>query len=200
MKKNITFILVFMVGALYARTSPVIDKMNPQMRASLAESMFESADAYDQAGNKKKAKEYRLSALEVYPLGDKAYRMAQQLGITLDDEKTYTNLLVKAETAYTNKKYEEAVAGYLLALELRQPIEVYEKLQSAYEMIGDKENAQGLKEVIVIVKSDVTTIPPSDSAEETQEKYEENSEEFINPDYEIDPEYGVDPDEIINYE
>ena len=144
MKKIMLVLMVFVTGAIYARAGVTL----PMERAALAASMVESADAYAQAGNQKKANEYRKAALAFYPVGDKAQIMARQLGITLNDEETFNKFVMQADRSMKNRDYVNALSDYLMALEIRQPVEVYQKLIATYQALGNREMADGLRALV----------------------------------------------------
>lgn len=144
MKKIMLVLMVFVAGAIYARAGVTL----PMQRAALAASMAESADAYAQAGNQKKAAEYRKAALAFYPVGDQAHIMANQLGVTLNDEETFNKFVMQADRSMKNRDYSNALSDYLMALEIRQPVEVYQKLIATYQALGNREMADGLRALV----------------------------------------------------
>ena len=144
MKKIMLFFMVLMAGAIHARAGVTL----PMQREALAASMAQSADAYAQAGNQKKASEYRKAALAFYPVGDKAKIMARQLGITLNDDEIFNKFVMQADQSMKNRDYANALSDYLMALEIRQPVEVYQKLIAAYQALGNREMADGLRALV----------------------------------------------------
>ncbi|MGL5720847.1 MAG: hypothetical protein ACRCY4_00380 [Brevinema sp.] len=144
MKKSMLFLMVFVAGAVYARAGVVL----PVQRMALSASMLESTNAYEQAGNKRKSAEYRKAALDFYPVGDQAHVLARQLGVKLDDEQTFNKFVSQADRSMRSRNYANALSDYLMALEIRQPVEVYEKLIAAYQALGNREMADGLRALI----------------------------------------------------
>ncbi|MGL5253505.1 MAG: hypothetical protein ACRC9L_00530 [Brevinema sp.] len=144
MKKSMLFLMVFVSGVIYSRAGVIL----PVQRMALATSMLQSADAYDQAGNSKKAVEYRGAALKIYPVGDQAHILARQLGVKLEDDQTFNQFIQQADRAMTNRNYASALSDYLMALEIRQPLEVYQKLIAVYQAMGNGKAAEGLRSIV----------------------------------------------------
>ncbi|SFB78115.1 hypothetical protein SAMN02745150_00761 [Brevinema andersonii] len=145
------FLLCLVLGlssASFARLNPTISLMSPMDRHSLFVAMVESADAYQAAKHTKKAKEFYRAALEVYPIGDQAHVVAQKLGIDLDDEETFQQFLSTGDDAFKNKKYNTALAMYLMALELNQPLDLYKKIYQTYYALGDTERANFYQSIL----------------------------------------------------
>lgn len=149
MKKLFLLCLVLSLSsALFARLNPTISLMSPMDRHSLFVAMVESADAYQVAKHTQKAREFYRAALEVYPIGDQAHAVAQKLGIALDDEETFQQFLSAADDAFKNKKYNTALAMYLMALELNQPLDLYKKIYQTYYALGDTESANFYQSIL----------------------------------------------------
>lgn len=185
MKKTIILTLVLLNAAsLYARISPYVSSLLPGSRQALAQAMIQSADAYEQAGNKKRALEYRRAALDVFPIGDDAHALARTLNTNLDDEKTYTSFIQSADSAYKARNYKQAVVDYLMALELRQPMDLYEKLQLSYLGLGDQQSAAALQSEIS--RSKIAPAPSYADEGYYDEGYQAEAEEAYPQEYPLD--------------
>lgn len=187
MKKIILLAFVLLNAAsLYARISPYVSSLLPGGRQALAKAMSQSADAYEQAGNKKRALEYRRAALDVFPIGDDAHALARTLNTNLDDDKTYASFIQSGDSAYKARNYNQALLDYLMALELRQPTELYEKLQLSYLGLGDQQSAAALQSVITTSK--IAPQAPADGYGESyyDEGYQAEAEEAYPQEYPLD--------------
>lgn len=139
--------LILSSTTFYARINDRILLMKPMDRHTLSIAMQEVADAYETNNRMAKAREYNRVALEVYPIGDQAHRLANKLNIVLNDAQTFTNFIEAGDKAYETKEYKKALRHYLMAYELENPMFLYQKFSQTYEALNDPINAsyyQGL--------------------------------------------------------
>ncbi len=142
MKKMLLVLLLLGINvSLHAQLHTGILDMSPRDRKFLAQSMKETADIYQELNRTQKANEYYTVSLKVYPIGDSAHQLANQLGILLDDEQTYSNFIAEADKTYEYAAYDRALSLYFMANELEAPLDLYKKIADTYTMLEDSENA-----------------------------------------------------------
>ncbi|MGL5955793.1 MAG: hypothetical protein ACRC0X_04210 [Brevinema sp.] len=153
MKIILWSIVFFCISSNYAKTADYILTMSIADRQYFFTSVKEVADAYKENSRQEKANSFYRSAIDIYPIGDMAHQLANQLGITLDDDKTYSNFVLMGDKAVENQQYQYALSHYLMANELWNSTDVYRKIAEVYEALNDMDKsvyyedlAQGLSE------------------------------------------------------
>ncbi len=196
-------LLLFMVLISSVGHASYISTMLPAERENLFISVVEVADAYQEIGKVSKANSFYRSAVDIYPVGDLAHRVASKQGITLDDEVTYTNFVLDGTTAFNAGNYDVAVASYLMANELDNSPELYQKIAEAYAMLGDRVKADHYNDLVVqssyetVVSSSEEDAVEEDVVEEDVVEEDVVEEIIIAEDYIIEDENGEVVEEII---
>ncbi len=144
MKKVLFMVLISSVS--YANH---VATMLPAERENLFISTVEVADAYQEVGKTSKANSFYRSAVSIYPVGDLAHRVAVKQGMTLDDDVTYSNFVQEGTKAFNAGKYDVSVASFLMANELDNSPELYQKIAEAYAMLGDRVKADHYNDLVV---------------------------------------------------
>ncbi len=171
-----------------------VSTMLPAEREHLFISTVEVADAYQEVGKTSKANSFYRSAVSIYPVGDLAHRVAVKQGMTLDDDVTYSNFIQKGTEAFNAGKYNVSVANFLMANELDNSPELYQKIAEAYAMLGDRVKADHYNDLVV--QSSYATVVSS-SSEDVVEDIIYDNDDTIDEDFdEESDEESVDDEDF----
>ena len=147
MKKYLLLVMISLSTIAHTQVNKIVIRMSPTDRHNLFLSTKEVADAYSSLGRTQKANSFYRSAVSIYPIGDEAHQLANQFGISLYDEETYTNFVVFGNTNFENQQYQIALYSYLMADELDNTLELYQKIAATYEALGNSEDAAFYQEL-----------------------------------------------------
>lgn len=145
--KVLLFVFLMNVVNIYAKPVDDILLMSPVSKKALSMAVKEVADNYSSMGKTKKANAFYRSMLNIYPIGDIAHQIANQINMPLNDEQTFSNFMSMGDQEFTKEHYKHAVAYYLMANELENSEKLYEKITVTYRNMGNIEKAdyyQGL--------------------------------------------------------
>ncbi|MGL4677644.1 MAG: hypothetical protein ACRCWI_08295 [Brevinema sp.] len=177
--KIILWSLIFLgIGSGYAKTADYILMMSIEDRQYFFTSVKEVADAYKKNGRKAKADSFYRSALDIYPIGDMAHQLASQLGVKLDDDKTYSNFIMMGDQELQNKRYKQALSHYLMANELWNSMELYQQIAQVYTALNNRDQSSYYENLAQGLANEVLT--PEMQTEALNTMLEAEYQETIN--------------------